>query len=77
VAGENAAGPRVAGWLRLVPVVLVAALIAAAAVANWRDGVLSLVFLSVRLKTGIVIIVSAAIGFVLGVAFRWSAGERQ
>lgn len=64
--------PPRSGWRRLLLVAALAALAGAFSVANWRDRTFSLIFATVSLKAGIVIIASVAMGFALGWAFLWS-----
>lgn len=68
---------RPRGWPRLLLVAVLAAVAGFMAVANWRTRNFSLYFASVNVRAGIVIIASVALGFLTGLAFSWSARDRE
>jgi len=78
-AGETAAkgAGRAGMWAKLLLVAVVAAVLGAAANANWHAMPFSLIFTVVEIKAGVMIMCSAALGFILGVLFLWSALNRQ
>lgn len=64
-------------WAKLILVALVAAVLGAAVSANWHGMPFSFIFVNAEIKAGAMIICSAALGFVLGMVFLWSALNRQ
>jgi len=64
-------------WAKLILVAIVAAVLGAAVSANWHNMPFSFIFAVAEIKAGAMIIFSAALGFVLGVVFLWSALNRQ
>lgn len=64
---------RLCTWGKLALVAVVAAVLGAFVAANWNPRSYSLIFATAKVNTGLVILASAAIGFVLGVLFLWSA----
>ena len=77
----DAEKPAVAGgstpWGRLFLVAVVAAILGAFATANWHDMPFSMLVGVVNMKAGVVILISAALGFVLGVVFLWSSLNKR
>ena len=72
-----AAAVRSWTWAKLLLVAVVAAVLGAAASANWHEMPFSFIFVIWEVKAGVMIICSAALGFILGVLFLWSALNRQ
>lgn len=64
---------KAATVFKLVLLAAVAAVVGTLVTANWFTRSFSLVVVNMELKAGIVILVSVALGFVLGVVFLWSA----
>ena len=71
------ARPGRGAWAKFALVFVLAVVIGALVVANWRDRVFSLVVANVQIKAGIVILASVITGFILGLAFFWSASTRD
>ena len=80
-AGEAEAGPknkcRACACGKLLLVALVAALLGAVVTANWHTMRFSVFFGVINVKAGAVFLVTAALGFILGVVFIWSALDRE
>jgi len=64
-------------WVKLFFIFIFAAALGALVSANWRDDRFNLVFLDAQVKAGLVILGSAALGFIIGVLFLWSALIRK
>lgn len=77
-AAPPAQAPAAAGraWPRLIVVALVAAVLGALVTANWHDVSLYWIFGISTVPVGLVVAGAAALGFVLGVVFLWSAITR-
>ena len=69
--------PKGCPWCRLILVAVVAAVLGAMVTANWHDVPFSVMVAVRNVKAGLVILAAAALGFVLGVVFLWSAIDRQ
>lgn len=80
-AGEAEAGPknkcRACACGKLLLVALVAALLGAIVTANWHTIRFSVFFDVINVKAGAIFLVTAALGFILGVVFIWSALDRE
>lgn len=76
-AGEKPRRPGGRGWWKLLILAAAAAVLGAAVASNWHDRPLSVVLGVVRVKQGLIIIGSAALGFVIGVLFLWSALTKE
>ena len=76
-AGEAEAGPknkcRACACAKLLLVALVAALLGAIVTANWHTMRFSVFFDVINVKAGAIFLVTAALGFILGAVFIWSA----
>ena len=65
------------GWMKLILVALLAAVIGAAVMANQHTIPVRLFFGAVNIKAGWALLSSAIVGFLLGVIFIWSALVRK
>lgn len=64
-------------WGKLILVALVAALLGAIVTANWHTMRFSVFFAVINVKAGAVFLATAALGFILGAVFIWSALVRE
>jgi hypothetical protein len=70
-------GWGVSAWGKLVLLAAAAAVLGAFAAANWREDSFSVVWAFVDVNVAVIILVSAAWGFIVGALFIWSAISRQ
>ena len=70
-------GCRVSAGGKLVLLAVSAAVLGGFAAANWREDSFSVVWAFVDVNVAVIILVSAAWGFIVGALFIWSAISRQ